>query len=203
MANTSIYAAFERLWIHVINALTTKQDSFASGATILSSYQYGDEFPENAAEGQFFLKTAEEDAELSILKAVYPVGSIYMSISNTNPNSLFGFGTWEQIQDTFLLAAGSNYAAGSTGGEATHKLTSSELPKLSGTVNFRHWGTGAPYTGATGIISSNGEISETSNGFSTNNTTDGYRQLKVSFGGDTAHNNMPPYLSVYVWKRVS
>lgn len=51
------------------------------------------------------------------LNAVYPVGSIYMSANGTSPATLFG-GTWEQLKDRFLLAAGDSYAAGATGGSA-------------------------------------------------------------------------------------
>lgn len=63
-----------------------------------------------------------------LLRSVYPVGAIYMSVSNINPATLFGFGTWEQIKDRFLLAAGDTYAAGSIGGEAEHILTEEEMP---------------------------------------------------------------------------
>ena len=62
------------------------------------------------------------------MSKMYPVGSIYMSIEPTNPLNLFGVGEWVQIQDCFLLAAGSSYTAGSTGGEAQHALTISEMP---------------------------------------------------------------------------
>ncbi len=55
----------------------------------------------------------------------YPVGSIYMSVNSTSPATLFG-GTWERIQDMFLLAAGSSYSAGSTGGSATVTLTAAQ-----------------------------------------------------------------------------
>ena len=48
---------------------------------------------------------------------IYPIGSIYISTSPTNPSTLFG-GTWTQIEDRFLLSAGSTYSAGSTGGSA-------------------------------------------------------------------------------------
>ena len=48
---------------------------------------------------------------------IYPIGSIYMSVNSTNPSELFG-GEWERIQDRFLLASGSAYANGSTGGSA-------------------------------------------------------------------------------------
>ena len=57
-----------------------------------------------------------------LLNSIYPIGSIYMSVNSTNPENFIG-GTWERIQDKFLLASGSTYSAGSTGGEATHKLT--------------------------------------------------------------------------------
>ena len=54
-----------------------------------------------------------------LIDTIYPVGSIYMSVSNTSPSILFG-GTWEQIQDKFLLASGSTYSNGSTGGGQAH-----------------------------------------------------------------------------------
>ena len=62
-----------------------------------------------------------------LINAIYPVGSIYMSVNSTSPATLFG-GTWQRIQDRFLLSAGSTYSAGATGGEATHTLTSGEMP---------------------------------------------------------------------------
>lgn len=59
--------------------------------------------------------------------SIYPVGSIYMSVNNVNPSTIFG-GTWEQIKDKFLLACGDTYNNGATGGEATHTLNASEIP---------------------------------------------------------------------------
>ena len=63
-----------------------------------------------------------------LLDKLYPVGCIYQSAKATSPAELFG-GTWEQIKDRFILAAGDTYAAGSTGGEATHTLTVNEMPR--------------------------------------------------------------------------
>lgn len=54
--------------------------------------------------------------------SIYPVGSIYLSVASTNPGTLFG-GTWERIQDKFLLASGSTYSAGTQGGAASHTHT--------------------------------------------------------------------------------
>lgn len=63
----------------------------------------------------------------SIVDMVYPVGSYYWSSNATNPSSIFG-GTWEQVKDRFVLAAGDNYKVGATGGEASHTLTVGEMP---------------------------------------------------------------------------
>lgn len=61
-----------------------------------------------------------EDTVTRVLKVIYPVGAIYTSTNSTNPKDMFGFGTWEQIKDTFLLTAGDTYKAGNTGGTASH-----------------------------------------------------------------------------------
>lgn len=74
-----------------------------------------------------------------ILNAVYPVGSIYMSTQNTSPATFLG-GTWEQIQDRFLLAAGSSYTAGNTGGAATVALETANLPSHKHSVGAHSHG---------------------------------------------------------------
>ncbi len=117
---------------------------------------------------------------------IYPIGSIYVSVNSTNPGTLFG-GSWERIQDRFLLASGSTYENGSTGGEATHTLTISEMPSHSHTFKGN-----ADQSASSG--SGRWPIRYISNG------TQGYIN---NTGGGQAHNNMPPYLAVYVWKRVS
>ena len=62
-----------------------------------------------------------------LLNLVYPVGSIYWSNNNTNPASLFG-GTWTQIKDKFILAAGDSYSNGATGGASSVTLTINNMP---------------------------------------------------------------------------
>lgn len=120
----------------------------------------------------------------------YPVGSIYLSVNSTNPAQLFG-GMWEQLKDRFLLAAGDTYAAGSTGGEAQHTLTVGELP------NHRH--TANVYNGEGGSEwSLRDNTSAVKNAF-----RDGKDGLIGYAGGDQPHNNMPPYLAVYMWKRTA
>ena len=116
---------------------------------------------------------------------IYPIGSIYISAVSTSPSTLFG-GSWERIKDTFLLAAGDKYSAGAKGGEATHTLTVSEMP--SHYHNSQGW---ARLSGG-----SNGNQALLADGIDTNLHT-------LSTGGGQAHNNMPPYLAVYVWKRTA
>ena len=67
---------------------------------------------------------------------LYPIGSIYLSVNSTNPSNYFG-GTWEQIEDRFLIGAGNLYNSGAIGGEASVKLSVSNLPEPShsGTTN--------------------------------------------------------------------
>ena len=126
---------------------------------------------------------------------VYPIGSIYMSVNSTSPATLFG-GTWEQIQDTFLLAAGTNHAAGSTGGEENHVLTVNEMP--SHNHNY------AQYVGCVGWTgSSNWNVVKTTNNDGYTNTNASGYMSTFNKGGGQAHNNMPPFLAVYVWKRTA
>lgn len=73
----------------------------------------------------------------NLLNNIYPVGSIYMSVNSTNPGTLFG-GTWTQIQDTFLLAAGSTYTAGGTGGSDKHTHTYAHTHTTPATTTDSH-----------------------------------------------------------------
>lgn len=146
-------------------------------------------------------KYTDENYVDSIFQKVYPVGSIYLSTNSINPSILFEFGEWEQIQDVFLLAAGSSYAVGSTGGEAAHTLSVNEMPK--------HWHQVVNETGENGLeglsAATTGGIDSTNWSFiddpyDENNLGSGpFRTTEV--GGNAAHNNMPPYLTVYMWKR--
>lgn len=128
-----------------------------------------------------------------LVDLIYPVGSIYMSVNSTSPQVLFG-GTWEQIEDTFLLSAGSNYTAGDTGGEATHTLITDEIPSHGHSLT-RNIPYGFAVMTTSGVRVGGGPnyyITENYNPYSVANT-----------GGGKSHNNMPPYLVVYVWKRIS
>lgn len=140
-----------------------------------------------------------------LINLVYPVGSIYMSINSTSPQTLFG-GTWQQISDTFLLAAGSTYTAGSTGGEATHTLVVNEMPVHDGHINGNARPTkslvtnGDPTTNY--YLNGTAQTGKSNYGWVVNHSNEAY-PATLNAGGGGAHNNMPPYLAVYVWKRTA
>lgn len=126
------------------------------------------------------------EEKAALLQAAYPVGAVYLSTVSTSPKTLFGFGTWTRIQDRFLLAAGSSYGAGSTGGEAAHTLTVEEMPSHTHKL-----------LGVSGSLASGSSYAR----FSGSGSTE-YSSI-ANTGGSKAHNNMPPYLAVYVWKRTA
>ena len=131
----------------------------------------------------------------SLLDMVYPVGSIYLSVSGTDPQTLFG-GTWARLEDVFLLAAGAKHAAGSTGGEESHILTEPEIAPHKHAMAYgpesSASSTGFPY----GIAEGSATNSAGGRGYASNLGT-------FSAGGGQPHNNMPPYLAVYTWKRTA
>lgn len=124
----------------------------------------------------------------AVLDTLHPVGSIYLSVSADDPSTLFG-GTWVRIQDTFLLAAGTTYAAGATGGEAMHTLSIEEMPQHQ--HSFKNGGQSLP----------KGDTYNRPTNVATYSGTDSYQSSPR--GGSQPHNNMPPYVAVYVWKRTA
>lgn len=137
-------------------------------------------------------------------QGAYPVGSIYLSVNDTNPATLFG-GAWERIsQGRFLLGAGSNAAnstdywgsyaagaenfpAGEMGGEVTHTLTVAEMPSHTHPErlewsNTAGWGVTGTGQGANAVVDQG--------------------SVTGSTGGGKPHNNMPPYLVCYMWARI-
>lgn len=145
-----------------------------------------------------------------IFDLIYPVGSIYMSMSDAEPSTLFG-GTWEAIKGRFLWGYGepddntNTYwgtdltydgthkcleDAGSTGGETRHTVTIDEMPshthKLSGWAHIDN-----------GTTKYGHSTTELSHNFSNQDTGMSY------VGGGQPHNNIPPYVIVYMWKRTA
>ena len=125
-----------------------------------------------------------------ILNIIYPVGSVYISTNSTSPATLFG-GNWKQIKDRFLLACGNSYSNGQTGGEASVTLNQNNLPYNLGTIR---------------IHDENAQVqSKYIDGLQmawTNKWRDSIDNLYNPLA-QVAHNNMPPYLAVYMWYRTA
>lgn len=131
----------------------------------------------------------------SLLDMVYPVGSIYLSVSGTDPQTLFG-GTWARLEDVFLLAAGAKHAAGSTGGEESHILTEAEIAPHKHAMAYSPDASAAATGFSYGIAAGSATNEAGGRGYASNLGT-------FSAGGGQPHNNMPPYLAVYTWKRTA
>lgn len=155
---------------------------------------------------------------LDTMKKIYPVGSIYMSTVSTNPATLFGFGTWEAMPAGRVLLAqgksswGTTYNAGSTGGEATHQLTVGELPSHNHSASSNVTG---EHNHGIYINGYNGNMSGAQNyGWGSDDHSIGLRRNYTenngshthtisigNTGSSQSHNNMEPYIVVYMWKR--
>lgn len=122
-------------------------------------------------------------------KTVFPIGYTFITTdSDFDPNTSFG-GTWVRIKDRFLLASGDTYTNGATGGEATHTLTINEMP--SHTHEPISLAYGNPNTAPQGLNYAENGVGKQTKGWLS------------SAGGGQAHNNMPPYLAVMIWKRTA
>lgn len=131
--------------------------------------------------------------------AEYPIGAIYISTDSKSPAAIFG-GTWVQIKDRFLLAAGDTYAAGKEGGAANHTHTTSghtltveEIPEHAHYISEAPGNeTGTAWVGAAGTAA---QQQRWTNGVG--------KSGAHSHGNTGSASNMPPYLAVYIWKRTA
>lgn len=169
------------------------------------------------------VKTRIATSKTETINAVYPIGSIYMSVNDTKPSTLFG-GTWERLKGRFLIGAGTNteansngdygdlgrgdptFAGGETGGEYWHQLTTREMPEHHHDTN--DW-TMVANKDAVKIrtdfgakcIEINAEDTNIVPNIKSTKNEDG--NATGDTGGDGKHSNMPPYLAVYMWKRTA
>ena len=138
--------------------------------------------------------TAISNAIASALSAMYPIGSVYTNTTDdTNPATLFGFGTWVALPNVFLVGKGSGTFAtiGATGGEETHQLSASEQ------ANMRVYGQDKWCFNTGG--------SEPGFVFNPAGANNGQAQTWAVGGGTlgNAHNNLPPFKVVYMWERTA
>lgn len=146
-------------------------------------FQLPDDWTTNVNAGKLGGLTLAE-----LLDRVFPVGRIFFTMDDTNPASLYG-GTWELIaQGTFLMAAGISNPVGSTGGEARVSLTEDEIPLHYHEINARSGATSLGAWGVAAMPSNTGTAATFNSGYA---------------GGGQSHENLPPYLAVYMWRRTA
>ena len=143
---------------------------------------------------------AISELNTNLLEKVYPIGSIYISVNSTNPATLFG-GTWERFGIGKVLVGVDEYdtdfkTANKVGGEKTHKLTVSEMPSHSHDNVYHN----SAWTGT--YIPSNDINSAEYGAWGKANLRAGDGGT-VKTGGGNAHNNLPPYITCYMWKRTA
>ncbi|MDO5827312.1 MAG: hypothetical protein Q4Q19_03520 [Methanobrevibacter sp.] len=165
---------------------------------------------------------------LDLIDVIYPIGSIYMSVNNVNPASLFG-GEWEQIKDKFLLSSGDVYSNQSEGGSAdavvvkhnhtqnSHNHTQNShghLPSGGDSRRFMSSPNGCGWSELAGAnVSGSGYYYVATNSTSHNVYNEGIGTTVATNQAATATNkeagvdgtgkNLPPYLAVNVWKRTA
>lgn len=208
-------------------ATTTNLDTLK--INYLTQAQYDNAKTNNQINANELYLTPHDDNYF--LNLVYPVGAIYISTVSTSPATLFG-GTWEQIQDTFLLAAGSHVAGatggsadavipyhrhsvsavsgGITGGAHSHKSsTTSEYfvtSEISGAYNAGFTASGSGHSRRIDAPESTSSVfHHRASTDSPTHTHDlpAHNTDYVGTSGNTTGANMPPYLSVYMWKRTA
>lgn len=135
----------------------------------------------------------KDNKETNICQIIYPVGSIYMSVNSTSPAVLFG-GTWEQLTDRFLVGAGGSFDEPGGSSEHIHTLSDKAYAKINhhqGNFYFKEVEVETYTTDGKG--SSSGEF------YDSNSET-----YAIPLGGVTdSASNLPPYLPVYMWKRIA
>lgn len=129
-----------------------------------------------------------------IVSGVYPIGSLYFNINNIDPSTYFG-GTWERYGKGRVLVgvnpSDSNFSTvNKTGGSATHTLTSAQMPQHSHQISAGVDSV-ASTTSGVGFPRSNSD-SITDHAFASN-----------SIGSGGAHNNLMPFATCYIWKRIA
>lgn len=193
---------------------------------------------DQALEEQINQKTAQLNQQIERLRdaidgmvdKIYPVGSIYIGTTNTDPATMFG-GTWTQIKDKFLLSSGDTYPAGSTGGTATatitttgtveaHKLTMDEMPSHKHSINNTlYFYQGDPSIDDLGYFAAPNYKTNKSVYYDSDHTLyagggSGTQESSMTRLDNNAHSHdfspgqstfskLPPYLAVYVWQRTA
>ena len=148
---------------------------------------------------------AIKSEQSQLLQRVYPIGSLYISESTTNPATLFGFGRWEKIEDKFLIGASRNTPIKSSGGSATHSHgnkngRNGNLAAAIGAVNGNTNAVGykaANDTDLNALGNATFAIAGAGQGFA------GWNHFTAVVGQTAEASTLPPYYAVNIWRRVA
>ncbi len=146
------------------------------------------------------LKTQMKAIKQEIFGTIYPVGGIYISMDGENPKNKFGFGTWELVKDRFLVGAGDKIPdVDMTGGSWNHlhTLNNGYVPMYIGST-FLYYVDKTGFTYSTNIKKEFG----VAGGYYSETKPDNGRAVQLAGTTDTTET-VPPYLSVYIWRRVA
>ena len=134
--------------------------------------------------------TILNNMQVELIKLVFPIGSTYITQTNTNPSEILKFGTWERVKGKVLVGLDEDDTdfneIGKTGGEKTHTLTVDEMPSHTHTVNY----SGGAGT-STGVTAMGDQLGTSS-------------AIVQATGGGQSHNNLQPYQVIgYMWRRTA
>ena len=155
------------------------QEIFSAFSSLLNTEYTGDT-------ARVDLFEALSKFQKATILAAHPVGSYYWSTDPTSPAELFG-GTWEQVKNRFVLAAGDKYEVGNTGGSETITIGASNLPESIG-IPYSDGTTGSEGGFDRSIIYTNCKVKN-------------YANTKFSGANSEPIDTMPPYEVAYCWKR--
>ena len=130
----------------------------------------------------------------AIISQIYPIGSYYITEKNENPSVTLGIGTWSQVQGKFLVgqSVSSGILIGSEGGSASVTLKKSDLPPHAHVINLQ------PNKGSINGVG----FYDGGGGYNQQFSEQAYLNMEDT-GAQTSFSIMPPYRSVYIWRRVS
>lgn len=193
-----------------VNSDITQLSALARISSVVS-YDQSPQVP-TVAPGDSSLDAASTAFVTTALQKIYPIGSLYFNSSSaTNPATLLGFGTWVafaagRIPIGVGTGTDSNsntktIAVGDSAGEYTHTLQITEMPSHTHTDSGHTHGIDSAYgLKNNGAVAAAGSPSAAFTDLTT--TATGYASL-TNTGGGGAHNNMQPYIGVYIWTRTA
>jgi len=185
--------------------------NYMAGATFPSPTLTGVPVAPTASPGTSTTQIATTAFVTTGLQAAYPVGSIYLGTLSTNPNTLFGFGTWVAFgSGRMLISQDATYPAGTTGGAATTTLITANLPahNHSATTTISDPGHAHSYTTNASTAPQSGSATQCMVNPTGQTTGTAFTGITASTtigntGSGTAATTISPYISVYMWNRTA